>query len=242
MKFHFCFFIAILFVFHSSFAQIKDTLNDFPCYIVTNSSMQVALDSAISTANACPYFKSLNKKFYIIVDLDTNMCSFRIYPHNVTTICLYKYNWREFHKREGLCFYKGCYLYLLEHNSNFMMNVFFKYTGSSIDMILDKSDNIVEQSDPFLYFFRMDFSIKNKSLVRKWRDETDDYNWRMHHTFEYLVQNGDTWHTIAAKCGCSVEDLKKEFFEYEKPIPGLLLIVKYVFDENDCFQGIRRLD
>ncbi len=235
--------IVIVFATSSCYSQIKDTINDFTEYQVSNESMKHVLDSVINVASNCAYFNQLNKNFYIIADFDSMRFSFRIYPHNVTTICLYKYNWRRFIVREGMCCYKNCYIYLLEHQSNSVLDDFFKPTGSSINIFLDKSDNIAEQSDPFLYFFKMDFSIENNKITSKERDEDDqDHDWKNRHYFEYLVQSGDTWRIIASKCGCSEDNLKKEYYEYERPIPGLLIVVKYIFDDDDLFQGVIRAE
>ena len=165
--------IVIVFATSSCYSQIKDTINDFTEYQVSNESMKHVLDSVINVASNCAYFNQLNKNFYIIADFDSMRFSFRIYPHNVTTICLYKYNWRRFIAREGMCCYKNCYIYLLEHQSNSVLDDFFKPTGSSINIFLDKSDNIAEQSNPFLYFFKMDFSIENNKITSKERDEED---------------------------------------------------------------------
>lgn len=243
MKKYFFVSLVLLFSIPYCFSQTQDTINDFSEYIVSNVYMEHTLDSAITVASNCSYFKQLNKRFYIIVDLYTNSFSFRIYPHNVTTICLYKYYGKDVRKRDGICCYKNCYVYLVEHDDNSVLNMFFKSTGSNVDIFLDKSDNIVEQSNPFLYFFKMDFLVENSTIIPKGRNEDedgDDYDWRKRHLFEYMVQNGDTWQTIASKCGCSLENLKNEYVEYNKPIPGLLLIVRYVFDENDNFQGVIR--
>ena len=162
-------YIIILFLIlinHLVSAQEKDTIYNFFKYEVTNPSMQAALDKAIDTARNCPYFKSLDKKFYIIVDIDSNKCSFRIYPHNVSMICFYKYDMKEFHVKDGLCYYKGCYIYLLDHTSDSVMEKFFCDTHSIENMFLDKTYNILEAQNPFDYFCEMHFQIKDDSLIR----------------------------------------------------------------------------
>ena len=222
---------------HSVSAQEIDTIYHFHKYEVTNPSMQYVLDKAIDTASSCPYFKLLNKKFYIIVDIDSNECSFRIYPHNVSMICFYKYDMKEFHVKDGLCYYKGCYIYLLDHTSDSVMEKFFSATNSIVDMFLDKTYNILETQTPFDYFFFLCFQYNDDLLINN-EDRECENPWHKRRYFQYLVQNGDTWETIAAKCGCTMEALQKECSEYEHPIPGLVLCLRYIFDNDDNFQGM----
>lgn len=235
--------LSLILVSHFVYAQEMDTIYNFPHYEVINGSMQAALDKAIDTARNCPYFKLLNKKFYIIVDMDSNKCSFRVYPHTVSMICFYKYDMKKWYIRDGLCYYKGCYVYLIDHSSKSVMNNFFASSHSTVNMFLEKNPNIVETRTPFDYFCILHYQIKDYSLIRQYCEEDDDNegngkNWLKNRYFHYLVQNGDTWETIASRCGCTKESIQKEYPDYERPIPGLLLLLRYVFDDNGNFQGM----
>lgn len=223
-------------------AQEKDTLYDFQEYEIVYSPMQLAIDKVIDTANSCSYFNLFNKKYYIIADLDSNVCTFRVYPHNVSTICLYKYDWKEYHKKDGICCYRETYIYILDHSNQSVIDDFFSSKDSIVDIFLDKNENISEQIDPFHYFCEMSFNITGDTLIRKPNnvEEEEEYNYLQHLSFQYIIKNGDTWETISKKCGCSIEDIQKEYSEYERPLPGLLIAVKYRFDENNIFQGLIR--
>ena len=104
-------------------------------------------------------------------------------------------------------------------------------------MFLDKTYNILETQTPFDYFCDLRFQYNDDLLINN-EDRECENPWHKRRYFQYLVQNGDTWETIAAKCGCTMEALQKECSEYEHPIPGLVLCLRYIFDNDDNFQGM----
>ena len=59
--------------------------------------------------------------------------------------------------------------------------------------------------------------------------------------FNYMVQTGDTWASIAKKMGCTEEQLRKEYIELDMPIPGTVIFLIYTFDNDGNFIGPKRM-
>ena len=233
---------VILSVQFTIIAQESDTLYGFSTYLVSDSSMTKALTEVIETAKEYPYFKSLNKSFFLILDFtDSIQCSFRVFPQNVTTICFYK-GAADFYQTDGVCVFKGIIVYIMDYSDNNVLSRFFKKTDYKSDIYITKNENISEHLVPFNDFIKVRYFRNGNVLVRDTVIDEDYLNRYMNCGFVYLVKEGDTWETIAEKCGCDVINLKMQFAEYERPIPGFLLRLKYVFDEFGCFHGVTRID
>lgn len=224
------------------FAQPVDTIKDFKLYTVHNSKMQMIMDEIVDIANSCPYFSIMKKQYFIYMQIDTSTCSCWILPQNLTNIYFFRTD--PYFQDEAVCIYRNQIFYIQDFsNTKLAKNFYFNDQDTVIDIYFQHNENISEHIFPPNNFAEIFYQIKDGVFIRDIDDEDSESfcNLNGRGEFIYQVRIGDTWETIAEKCACSAEQLMREFPEFNTPVPGVILIVNYQYDNNGIFIGMKRL-
>lgn len=227
--------------FNHDVCSQTDTLENFMLYEVSNDEMDSVLIDVVNMANDCPFFSVLKKKYYVtLCFLESDLLIVRILPQNATTICNYRNH--EGLKCDGVCFFDNQIFYIQDFNHTNELNNYFVEKDTLVDLCFDRNENFFDHIYPANVYVETSYIAKNGGFLKD-----DDYvdteaqcglNNRIE--FDYIVKHGDTWESIATKCYCDEKKLREEYPEYEYPIPGFMITVKYIFDKDGNFQGVRR--
>lgn len=234
----------VLFVFSSKngVAQEIDTLRGLDLYAVSSISMQNVFDDIITLADECPYFSSRNKEYYISLLLDSNNFQIMVFPLNANTIVYFTKN--AYVSSTGVCFYKNRTIVISDYSNNQTLNNFFSSCDTIIDLMFESNENIFDMAFPANTQYEIFYSYDNDTIIRK-SEIGEEEAWcggGDRNSFEYLVRKGDTWESIAKKCGCNEHDLRNEFPELDFPIPGVFIFVYYIYDERSNSYRVLRVD
>ncbi|MBQ7489793.1 MAG: LysM peptidoglycan-binding domain-containing protein [Bacteroidales bacterium] len=219
------------------YSQSIDTIRNFQLYATSNTEMLMLLEEVTNTADNCPYFFALDKKYYVSLGLDTNHCSASILPQNVTSIYFAQND--PSLKKMGVCIYNNHVIHIQDYSDNNSINAYFWDKDSMVNLYFETNENYFDHAIPYNRYLYFSYDIKNGKFERNNQDDDMcEINERVE--FDYMVKEDDTWASIAKKCGCSEQNLREEYPEFENPVKGMLLFVIYRFDENGNFIGVKR--
>lgn len=227
---------------HNCVAEELDTLKQFSLYTVSSASMQKVFDEIIDLAEECPYFYSLNKEYYLSVALDSNEFTLDVFPLNVNSIIRSTNN--NYVSSFGVCFYKKKLIVVCDYSKIQTIDTFFVSMDTVVDLVFESNDNLFDLVFPTNSQIRTYYSFENGTIMQQF-DIGDVDAWcggNDRNMFEYVVRKGDTWKSIAKKCGSTETELRQEFPEFDAPIPGFFIILFYILDESGKSFKITRID
>ena len=226
-----------LFITSHCYSHSIDTIRNFPLYTTSNTEMVMLLEEITNEADNCPYFFALNKKYYVSLGLNTNHCSASILPQNVTSIYFAQNDPSQ--KKSGICIYNNHVIYIQDYSDNNSINTYFSDKDSIVDLYFETNENYCDHLIPYNRYLYFSYDIENGKFERN-ANSDDELCINKRIEFDYMVKEGDSWATIAEKCGCSEKNLREEYPEFEKPVKGMFLFVIYKFDFNGNFIGVKR--
>ena len=205
-------------------------------YKVINPEMCKAIDTLFFYVKDCDYFSALNKPYLIWICIyNTSMFSVNAIPYSCTLINWFRADSRT--EEEGICSYKNHPIFIQSFVPNYI-NRLFEPIDKKSNLYYDNSWNILDHIYGVSEGISITFDYKDNKVEME--DELDISLCGNHYYFYYMVQQGDTWSDIAKECGCSEDDLRKEYPEMKTPIFGYLIMVQYIF-ENKELVGVQRV-
>ncbi len=228
---------------NNSFAQEYDTIRGFSLCISNSHAIDKILDDITTMADGCPYFSSLHKDYYIFLALNQERCESKVFSQNLTSIYYYKNCLPQ--ENQAICYYNGHVVHIQDYSGQNLLNRYFTGDGEIIDLIFKKNDNYFEHIIPANHHFNFFYENVDGDFKRDTSEDAFSFeewcglNNRME--FNYMVQSGDTWTSIAKKMGCTEDQLRKEFNELDMPIPGTVIFLIYTFDKDGHFIGPKRI-
>lgn len=238
IPFSLMFFLVLI---HGNVFSQKDTIKNFECYEISEKQMQIVFKDILTLVDECPFFSKLKKNFYVtLYFLREGELVVQIFPQNVTTISNYRYYYGM--KCDGVCFFDNQIFYIQDFSDTKEITKYFMKKDTVVDLYFEKNENYFDHNYPVNVYVETLYIATEEGFIRD--DEIEDFEARCGLNnrigFDYIVQYGDTWKTIATKCFCDEKNLREEYPEFEQPIPGFLIKVKYIFDEKGNFHGVKR--
>lgn len=244
LHFNFIFVCLIaLAIANDGLAQGYDTIHGFTLCVSSSPAIDKILNEVTTMADSCPYFSSLQKDYYVLLILTPERCESKVFSQNLTSIYYYKNQLPL--KKQAICYYNGHIIHIQDYSGQNLLNKYFTVNGEIIDLIFKKNDNYFEHIIPANLHFDFYYENIDGGFIRDTSEDSYLFeewcglNNRME--FNYMVQTGDTWASIAKKMGCTEEQLRKEYIELDMPIPGTVIFLIYTFDNDGNFIGPKRM-
>lgn len=230
------FYILFIGMLNNVYTQRVDTIKQFHFYSVSDSKMRGLLQDIINLSDNCPSFTAHHKKYFVYLSIQSNYIFCNVYPQNLTTIYHLKTN--PYVVRDGVCFYQNHPIYMQDFSDTQFLETYFTNNDSIIDILFDSNENFFDHILRPNGIVSTFYNINNGEFVQAEVDEDEmsercGLNNRIE--FDYMVKEGDTWESIAEKCGCDVENLKQEYPNFATPVPGVVLFMFYIYDESRKF-------
>ena len=228
---------------NNGLAKGYDTIPGFTLCVSSSPAIDKILDEVTAMADSCPYFSSLQKDYYVLLILTPERCESKVFSQNLTSIYYYKNQLPL--KKQAICYYNGHIIHIQDYSEQNLLNKYFIVNGEIIDLRFKKNDNYFEHIIPANLHFDFYYENVDGSFIRDTSEDSYLFeewcglNDRIE--FNYMVQTGDTWASIAKKIGCTEEQLRKEFIELDMPIPGTVIFLIYTFDSDGHFIGPKRI-